>query len=371
MNKPHRNILCKKSFYYNLLFALLILHSSLFAQYFVSTFAGSDSGFVDGSLTETKFNGSFGICIDKDGNLYIADSGNNCLRKISTEGIVTTFTGIGEVGNIDGDRLTATFNSPTGICTDDNGNFYVADFLNHIIRKIDSEGTVTTFAGSGQPGYADGFAEEAQFNFPRGIAIDASGNLFVGDSWNHRIRKITPDGNVTTYAGGGSDIGPNSKGSYFDGSSDQARFFTPCGVACDLFGNVYVADALNHRIRKIDSSGNVTTIAGSSDSGWNNGGFSDGDYKSVLLNTPTELCISFDEEIYFCDTFGNRVRKISPDGNVTTVAGDGTPGFMDGEGTLSKFNYPRGIVLDNAENKIYVIDSKNFKVRLIITNPKD
>ncbi|MBS3946488.1 MAG: SMP-30/gluconolactonase/LRE family protein [Melioribacter sp.] len=354
-----------------LLSALLILHSSSFAQYSVTTFAGSDSGFVNGSLIKAKFNGSFGICIDKDGNFYIADSGNNCIRKINTDGVVSTFAGTGKAGHLDTDRLSATFNSPTGICTDNDGNFYIADFLNHTIRKIDNEGTVKTLAGSGHPGFVDGFADEAQFNFPRGIAIDGFGNLFVGDSWNHRIRKITPDGNVTTYAGGGTDIGPDSKGSCIDGPDTTARFFTPCGVACDLYGNVYVADALNHRIRKIDNFKNVTTVAGTSEPGWNNGGFFDGDNKSVILNTPTELCVSFDEEIYFSDTFGNRVRKVSFDGIVTTVAGDGTPGFLDGNGMLSKFNYPRGITLDNAGNKIYVIDSKNFKVRVITTELKD
>lgn len=370
MNLVHMHLMNIFSFR-TLLSALFVMPSLLFAQYSVSTFAGSDSGFVNGTLAESKFNGSFGICIDKDGNLYIADSGNNCIRKINTDGVVSTFAGTGKAGNLDADRLSATFNSPTGICTDNTGNFYVADFLNHTIRKIDGEGFVTTLAGSGRPGFADGFADEAQFNFPRGIAIDGFGNLFVGDSWNHRIRKITPDGNVTTYAGCGNDIGPDSKGSCVDGPADKARFFTPCGVACDLYGNVYVADALNHKIRKIDNYGNVSTVAGTSESGWNNGGYFDGDYKSAILNTPTELCISFDEDIYFSDTFGNRVRKLSFDGTVTTVAGDRTPGFHDGNGTLSKFNFPRGIVLDNAEDKIYVIDSKNFKVRVITTELKD
>lgn len=360
-----------KNIFMPLLLALAVLPSLLCAQYSVSTFAGSDSGFVNGTLNESKFNGSFGICIDKEGNIYIADSGNNCIRRISVDGIVSTFAGTGDAGNNDGDRLSATFNSPTGICTDNNGNFFIADFLNHTIRKIDSAGIVTTLAGSGQPGFADGFAGSAQFNFPRGITVDGFGNLFVGDSWNHRIRKITPDGNVFTYAGGGNEIGPDSKGGFADGPSDTARFFTPCGVACDLYGNVYVADALNHRIRKIDNFRNVTTIAGSGESGWNNGGFSDGDYNSSLLNTPTELAVSFDEEIYFCDTFGNRVRKVSLDGIVTTVAGNGKPGFAEGTGISAEFNYPRGIVLDNAENKIFVIDSKNFKVRVITSYQKD
>ncbi len=345
--------------------SVIIIRSVVYAQFSVKTFIGSDSGFVNGTIAEAKFNGPFGICIDKDGNIYIADSGNNCIRKIDTNGTVSTFAGTGEVGNKDGDRISATFNSPTGICTDNNGNFYIADFLNHTIQKIDGEGIVTTLAGSGEPGYADGFADQAKFNFPRGIAIDGYGNLFVGDSWNHRIRKITPDGNVSTYAGGGTDIGPDSKGSCVDGPDTTARFFTPCGVACDLYGNVYVADALNHRIRKIDNFRNVTTVAGTSEPGWNNGGHSDGDYKSAILNTPTELYVTFDEDILFSDTFGNKVRKLSFDGIVTTIAGDGSPGYEDGDGGTAKFNYPRGIVMDNAENEIYVVDSKNCKIRII------
>ncbi|MBI1938687.1 MAG: hypothetical protein HYS25_11265 [Ignavibacteriales bacterium] len=343
-----------------------VLYSSLYAQHTVSSFAGTDSGYVNGKLSEAKFNTAFGICIDKEGNIYAADSGNNCIRKIDADGIVSTFAGTGQTGNDDGTANAATFNSPTGICSDDMGNFYVADFMNHTIRKIDNEGNVTTLAGSaGNPGFADGYANQAQFNYPRGIAVDNEGNLFVGDSWNHRIRKITPDGNVTTYAGGGNQIGVDSKGSWVDGPDTTARFFTPCGAAVDNFGNVYVADALNHRIRKIDTFGNVTTIAGNGNSGWNNGSFADGANSSAILNTPTELFVTPDQEIIFSDTFGNRVRIINIDGTVSTIAGNGTAGFHDGESSNAMFNYPRGIAMDAAEDKIFVIDSKNFRIRLI------
>ena len=344
---------------------LFVLHPSLtFAQYNVSTFAGSDSGFVNAKLTDAEFSTAFGMCMDSSGNIYVTDAGNNCIRMIDTAGTVSTFAGTGIPGNDDGTTATATFYSPTGICSDNFGNFYVADFLNHTIRKIDSDGLVTTLAGSGQPGFADGYATEAQFNYPRGICVDAEGNLYVGDSWNHRIRKITPDGNVTTYAGGGDQIGTESEGSCINGPVATARFYTPCGVAVDNFGNVYVADALNHRIRKIDNFGNVTTVAGSGESGWDNGGFLDAEDTLAVLNTPTELFVTPDQNIIFSDTYGNRVRMVS-NGQVTTIAGDGNAGYLNGDGSTAEFNTPRGIVMNSTNGNIYVFDSRNFRIRLI------
>ena len=353
--------------YYLLLLSVggqTVSSSFVFAQCRVSTFAGSDSGYVNAKLTKAKFSIAFGMCMDSNCNIFIADAGNNCIREIDTSGIVTTFAGSGIQGKDDGTAQSATFNSPTGICTDNEGNFFVADFENHLIRKIDSNGLVTTLAGSGEPGYVDGFAAEAMFNGPRGICIDNEGNLYIGDSWNHRIRKVTPDGNVTTYAGGGEERGDNSRGNWIDGQDTSARFYTPCGVACDNFGNIYVADALNHRIRKIDTFRNVTTLAGSGDSGWNSGGFLNASDTSSILNTPTELYCTPDE-ILFSDTFGNRIRIITNDGNVMTVAGSGTAGFRNGDCSEAQFNMPRGIIMDKATENIFVLDSKNFQLRLI------
>ena len=327
--------------------SFFILNPTLnFAQYSVTTYAGSDSGYVNGNISIAKISPAFGMCMDNNGK-------------------VTTFAGTGMQGNDDGTTTTATFDSPTGICCDDVGNFYVADFMNHTIRKIDNTGNVTTLAGSGQPGFADGFANEAMFNYPRGIDIDSEGNLYVGDSWNHRIRKITPDGNVTTYAGGGESIGDGSAGAFLNAQDTDARFYTPCGVSVDNFGNVYVADALNHRIRKIDTFGNVTTIAGSGGSGFGNGGFQDDADTASVLNTPTEVFAMPDGSVIFSDTYGQRIRKVTEDGQVITLAGNGNTGLVNGNSASAQFNFPRGIAYDPATEKIYVIDSKNSVIRII------
>ena len=331
----------------------------------VSLTSDTTSGYRDGGSSVAQFKQPFGMCMDNAGNIYIADAGNNCIRKISTSGIVSTYAGNGIAGSIDGQAANAQFNSPSGVCIDSSGNLYVADFQNHSIRKITSDGNVSTIAGSGQPGYSDGFGTDAQFDYPRGICIDASGVLYVSDSWNHRIRKITQDGNVTTFAGGGDSIGVDSQGEWTDAQDTSARFFTPCGLSIDNTGNIYVADALNHRIRKIDGLGNVTTIAGSGDSGWNAGGFNDGQADSSKLNTPTELFVTNSGDVIFSDTYGNRIRKVSIDGFVSTIAGTGDAGLKNGDASTAQFNTPRGVVADSSGSKIYVIDSKNNLIRVI------
>jgi DNA-binding beta-propeller fold protein YncE len=186
----------------------------------------------------------------------------------------------------------------------------------------------------------------------------------VGDSWNHRIRKIDTKGNVTTYAGGGDYFNPDSVGDCIDGKDTTARFFTPCGVACDDKGNIYVADARNHRIRKIDTKRNVTTIAGSGKGGVETGGFMDGKAEVSKLNTPTEVCAGKNGAVYFSDTYGNRIRKIF-NGEVKTIAGTGKAGFKDGAGNEAELNFPRGLAVDNKGKKIFVFDYNNNSVRLI------
>ncbi len=352
-----------------ILFFLLNLQSS-FSQYFVSTYSGTPSGgFDNGTIDIATFNSPFGMCIDKNNNLYIADAGNNCIRKINTTtGIVTTLAGTGTAGWRDGAANSARFNSPADLCIDDSGNVYISDFLNQRIRKLSVDGYVSTIAGTGTAGYIDSDHSTARFNYPRGICRDVSGNLYIADSWNHRIRKIDNFGMVTTFAGGGSSMGVGSTGALVDSNNINARFFTPAGLAIDQYGNIYVADAYNHRIRKIDTSGFVTTLVGNGEIGPTKGGYLNGSKTEAILNTPTEVFVDTNSnELYISDTFNNRIRKAEMiSGFVSTFAGNGLPDYIDSLDSLSAFNYPRGLVVfAGTEKKIYVNDYSNNSIRLI------
>lgn len=339
------------------------------AQYTVSTYAGNGTaGSTNGNISGAKFSSPNSICMDKSGNIYISDGANNRIRMITPGGTVSTYAGSGTNGFLDGPKATAQFSGSFGVCTDDSGNVYVSDFTNQRIRKITAlTGMVSTIAGTGVAGYNDGPANVAQFNYPRGICIDKQGNIYVGDSWNHRVRKIDPAGNVTTYAGGGSTMGVQSIGSWVDGNDISARFATPCGLAIDKFGNVYVADAYNHRIRKINTSRVVTTVCGiGTTPGVNTGGFADGPATSAQLSVPTEVFSDSLGNLLIGDLYNNRVRKADLTGNVTTVAGTGTAGFTNGAGTGATFNYPRGVTANLAGDSIYVVDFNNHAIRLII-----
>jgi hypothetical protein len=312
------------------------------------------------------------MCIDKFHDIYIADANNNCIRKISTiTGLVTTFAGTGVAGYKDGPADSAKFNNPSDLCVDDSGNVYVSDFLNQRIRKISNQGIVSTIAGSGTAGYIDGSHSTARFNYPRGICIDPSGNIFVSDSWNHRIRKIDISGMVSTFAGGGVAMGVSSAGALVDGTDTSARFYTPAGITIDQYRNIYVADAYNHRIRRIDSARIVTTLIGSGNIGPGNGSFLDSTLSLSRLNTPTELFIdTVNNELYISDTFNNRIRKASIlNGTVVTYAGRGIQSFINGIDSMATFNYPRGIVLiDSIVKNMFVADYNNHAVRLISPN---
>ena len=205
----------KKNYSSVITFFLLIAHSFIHAQNYVTTYAGDGvSGLVNGDTAVARFKAPFGICIDKNENLFLADQDNHCIRMITHDGIVSTYAGTGIAGYADGPDSTAQFNSPIDVCVDEAGNVYVSDFGNQYIRKISAAGMVSTVAGNGIPGYVDGPAATAEFNYPRGICIDPSGNLYIGDSWNHRIRKIDSSGEVSTYAGGGNSFGVQSVGDY-------------------------------------------------------------------------------------------------------------------------------------------------------------
>lgn len=240
----------------NFLLPILTLFTTLATAQQVTTFAGFNfSGYQDGPLQTAQFNAPDAACFDTAGNMYVADRFNHKIRKISTTGIVTTIAGSTE-GFANGLGTAAQFNQPAGICIDALGNLYVADSNNNCIRKITPAGLVTTFAGS-TAGFVDGFVTAAKFYSPEDICIDTLSNLYIADTFNNKIRKIaTGSLTVTTLAG--------STEGYLDGPSATAQFYWPRGVCVDNNFNVYVADKANYKIRKITPAGTVTTYAGSS-----------------------------------------------------------------------------------------------------------
>jgi len=265
----------------------------------VTSLAGSTYGFADGTGTAAHFSNPFGVAVDTSGNVYVTDSDNNRIRKITPSGVVTTPAGSTTVsGFADGTGTAAKFYYPIGVAVDTTGNVYVADTNNHRIRKISPSGLVTTLAGSGAAGFADGTGTAAQFNSPFGVAVDASGNVYVGDSDNNRIRKISPSGVVTTVAGSGAD-------GYIDGTGTAAQFSWPAGVAVDASGNLYVVDNSNHRIRTISPSGVVTTLAGSGTNG-----FADGSGAAAQFSYPTGVAVDASGNVYVADYANSRIRKI-------------------------------------------------------------
>jgi hypothetical protein len=350
-----------------LLIGLALLPAMAFAQNFVTTYAGSNvAGLLDGDTLTALFDQPSDIDRDAAGNLIVVDL-DHVVRKISPAGIVSTLAGTGTAGYLDGPGITARFNGALNACTDTAGNVYVSDFQNQRIRKIDPSGNVTTIAGNGVAGYKDTTALEASFRYPRGICMDTQGNLYISDSWNHRIRKLDTNGNVTTLAGGGTSVGVQSIGAHVDGPDTSARFWTPCGLEIDASGNLYLADAYNHRIRKITPQGVVTTHAGSGSSGSTNGGYQDGSALTARFNIPTGLGIDAQGDVYVADTYNNCIRYVTG-GSVTTAAGSPTPGYLNGNSPIALFNHPRTALMDASGNHFYIPDGNNHTIRKLILN---
>lgn len=291
---------------------------------FITDFAGMVSqGSAEGQGTAASFNQPAGLATDSAGNVYVADSGNNTIRKITAGGLVSTLAGTaGSYGSADATGPIASFKTPSGVATDTAGNVYVADTTNSTIRKITPAGAVTTLAGTpGVLGSADGQGAAASFRNPYGVATDSAGNVYVADTGNNTIRRITPGGLVSTLAGTAGAAG------IVDGQGAAARFFGPAGIGVDAAGNVVVADYYNNTIRRITAGGLVSTLAGAA--GYF--GSTDGTGAAALFNGPQSIAIDSAGNAYVADTYNYTIRKVSAAGAVSTVVGvAGLPVFDAG-----------------------------------------
>jgi sugar lactone lactonase YvrE len=326
----------------------------------VTTLAGlaGNSGSADGMGSEARFYGPHSIAIDGTGNLYVADNLNCTIRKITPEGLVATLAGTPmQHGSADGTGAGARFYYPQGVAADVAGCVYVADTLNSTVRRITPEGVVTTLAGLAEVrGGVDGAGSAARFRFPYGLTVDNAGRLIVADTDNHAIRKITPEEVVTTLAG----LAPGS--GITDGTGSAARFVAPAGLAADNAGNVYAADAGRHTIRKVTPEGVVTTLAGTPGQ---TGGSADGTGSAALFNSPEGVAADSAGNLYVADTANHTIRKVAPDGMVTTLVGlAGTSGSTDDVGSAARFSGPYGIAADS-EGNLYVADTGNHAIRKI------
>ena len=318
--------------------------------------------------------------VDNNGHdfVYVADYQNNLIRKITPAGVTSTLAGDTNSlssGYADGTGSTALFFNPTGTAVDGAGNIYVADYQNNLIRKITPAGVTTTLAGDTNDlilsnpngGFADGSGGAAKFNLPSSVAVDGSGDVYVTDSGNNLIRKITPDGTVTTLAG---DTNAFTAG-FADGNGAAAWFNSPQAVAVDVFGNVYVADSGNNLIRKITPDGAVTTLAG--DTNALSSGYADGIGNAALFNQPYGIAVDGSANVYVGDSGNNLIREITPAGVVTTLAGDTydlttgyfyNGGYLDGAAAVAQFYSPSGVAVDVLGN-VFVADFGNNLVRKI------
>ncbi len=326
-----------------------------------------------GQATVAELGGPWGVAVDNVGNLYIADGTNHRVRKINDKGIISTVAGNG-INGYSGDGGTATDAeiSPVGVTVDVNGNIYIADAGNNVIRKVTSSGIISTFAGNGYDaggfgGYSgdNGPATLAELGLPYGVAVDASDNLYIADYANAAIRKVNASGTITTVAGG-------VQGSYSgDGGPATAAGMNPYGVAVDTKGNIYIADYVNNRVRMVNTSGIITTIAGNGYNAPLDGGYSGdgGPATSAEIYYPTDVKVDGSGNVCINDAYNGRIRVVNTIGIITTVAGIGSYGSyaFSGDGGLAtnaEIGYSQGIAVDGSGN-IYISDLYMERIRKV------
>lgn len=324
--------------------------------------AGSTDGYADARGPEARFRSPEGIAVDRKGNVYVTEYWNSTVRKIAPDGTVSTLGGRENiVGSADGPPGTSLFGRPHGLAVGADLTVYVSDMGNNTIRKISPAGEATTFAGkAGEAGTADGTGPAARFFRPEGIAVDATGTLIVADTYNYTVRRITKDGRVTTLAGKAGSPGAE------DGRGPAARFNMPLGVAVDGAGIVYVADADfdgkatgNCLVRTISPEGEVRTLAGRAGSP----GAADGKGPDARFTKCVGIAVTRGGIVFVADTGAQTIRRIDPRGGVTTVGGTfQSAGDADGIGPAARFNCPQAIAVDEA-GTLYIADTGNHRVR--------
>jgi sugar lactone lactonase YvrE len=330
----------------------------------ITTVAGNGSAGYSGDggpATSAPLYNPVGVAVDSTGNLYIADTYNKCIRKVSLSGIITTVAGNGTLGysGDGGPATSARLSYPTGVAIDSLGTLFIADTSNSIIRKVSSSGIITTVAGNRSAGYSgdDGPATSAQLDHPYEVAVDSTGNLFIADYLNNRIRKVSASGIIATVAGNGT-WGYSGDG----GPAASAKINHPNGIAVDSEGNLFIADSNNQCIRKVDSSGIVTTVAGNGSSGYSGDG---GLATSAQLNNPNGVAVDSAGNLFIADSNNRRIRKVFASGIITTVAGNGSNGYGgdDGPATSAQFYNPIGVAVDS-EGNLFIADN-NSRIRKV------
>jgi trimeric autotransporter adhesin len=331
----------------------------------INTIAGTGaSGYSgdDGPALLAELSSPYGVSVDAFGNVYIADTGNEVIRRVDSTGKITTIAGNGAIGSggDGGPATSAGLYAPYRAVTDRAGNVYIADYYNNRVRRVDTAGTITTIAGTGAQGYnGDGIpASTAELSLPGAVAVDRTGNVYVADTWNNRIRKIDTMGMISTIAGTGF-AGVLGDG----GAAAMAQVNEPEGIAVDSLGNIYIADYGNSKIRKIDASGIINTIAGTGSIGYSGDG---GPATAAALNLPTGVAADASGNVYIADYQNNRIRKIDTSGVITTIAGTGIPGFSGdgGSPTSAELRFPEDVAVDTAGH-VYIADYNNMRIRKI------
>jgi len=350
------------------LFIFLIVISSIVEKsqaQIITTIAGTGaSGYSGdgGQATSAKFALLNGLIFDAAGNLYIVDGQYSCVRKVNTAGIITTIAGNGTMGySGDGGQATAAeLSDPTLIAFDAIGNLYIADRLNNLIRKVTTAGIISTIAGNGTLGYSGdgGQATLAALNAPTGIALDVFGNFYIADDQNSRIRKVNTAGIISTIAGNGT-AGYSGDG----GQATAAELYDPWGITFDAAGNLYITEAGNNVIRKVNTAGIISTIAGTGTGAYSGDG---GQATAAELNQPVGVILDASGNLYFADNQNSRIRMINTSGIISTIAGNGTAGYSGdgGQATSAEIKRPWGITFDAAGN-LYIADEGNNVVRKV------